>query len=382
MKDVDVDEDTGNGFDDTRGPFRGGKKARTPGLWAFVICIGGVSVGMVGFAVYHYTHASIHSAATKPEHVNNLPKYKFSEKPDFPAQTAPAGKPDNPASAPVKLEKEDALPDGSGDGQQHGKKREPTLAEQAMARRLGHDFDDMKGETNTSTATKPAPDGYQNSPDSDGLNTRLHAKYDAPAKAVMLKNQDFLVTRGTVISCGTLGELDTTQPGMISCQVTRDVWSVNGKVRLIDKGAFVDGQVASGIRFGQNKVFVVWTRLKNPDGSIVDLASPATGPLGSAGIKGQVDNHWGERFGDAIAISFITDAFQTMVQSVSNLAAKKGTSSISMSETQNSGQQMGQQALMQKMNIPPTLYDYQGDAVNIFIARDLDFSGVYKLSDE
>ncbi|HGA3091359.1 hypothetical protein KZ305_26935, partial [Escherichia coli] len=29
----------------------------------------------------------------------------------------------------------------------------------------------------------------------------------------------------------------------------------------------------------------------------------------------------------------------------------------------------------------PTLYDQQGDAVSIFVARDLDFSGVYTLAD-
>ncbi|MGX4075076.1 hypothetical protein ACWJVB_25520 [Escherichia coli] len=48
---------------------------------------------------------------------------------------------------------------------------------------------------------------------------------------------------------------------------------------------------------------------------------------------------------------------------------------------ENSGEQLASEALRSYMSIPPTLYDQQGDAVSIFVARDLDFSGVYTLAD-
>ena len=36
-------------------------------------------------------------------------------------------------------------------------------------------------------------------------------------------------------------------------------------------------------------------------------------------------------------------------------------------------------AVEQSINIPPTLNKHQGELVSIFVARDLDFSGVYRL---
>ncbi|WP_348533492.1 hypothetical protein [Escherichia coli] len=54
---------------------------------------------------------------------------------------------------------------------------------------------------------------------------------------------------------------------------------------------------------------------------------------------------------------------------------------IQYNSTENSGGQLASEALRSYMSIPPTLYDQQGDAVSIFVARDLDFSGVYTLAD-
>lgn len=63
-----------------------------------------------------------------------------------------------------------------------------------------------------------------------------------------MQNMSMTIAKGTMIPCGTSTELDTTVPGMVSCRVTRDVYSLDGLVKLIDKGAFVTGQMNGGLK--------------------------------------------------------------------------------------------------------------------------------------
>ena len=197
----------------------------------------------------------------------------------------------------------------------------------------------------------------------------------------MLKHASLTVPAATMIPCGNKTELDTTVPGMVSCQVSRDVYSANSKVRLIDKGAIVTGEISSGIKQGQARVFVLWTRLRNPDNVVVNIDSPGTNRLGSAGIPGQVDTHFWDRFAGAMFISVFSDVGQALVQVAANSANHGGgNTQVNLDNTSNTSDSLAREALRASIDIPPTLYDQQGDAVSIFVRRDLDFSDVYGLS--
>ncbi|MNT54368.1 Type IV secretion system protein virB10 [compost metagenome] len=47
--------------------------------------------------------------------------------------------------------------------------------------------------------------------------------------------------------------------------------------------------------------------------------------------------------------------------------------------TTSAGKQAAAIAVEQSINIAPTLYKHPGELVSIFVARDLDFSGIYEL---
>ena len=97
--------------------------------------------------------------------------------------------------------------------------------------------------------------------------------------------------------------MDSTTPGYVTCLVPRDVYSDNGAVVLMEKGTRVLGEYRAGLRQGQRRLFVLWTRAVTPDGVAIALASPAADALGRAGFDGEIDTHFWERFGGALLLS-------------------------------------------------------------------------------
>jgi type IV secretion system protein VirB10 len=191
------------------------------------------------------------------------------------------------------------------------------------------------------------------------------------SRAGTLGNRDFVVAMGTSIPCVLETALSSDQPGFTSCVISRDVLSDNGRVVLMEKGTQVVGEYRGGLRRGQKRLFVLWNRAKTPKGVIITLASPATDALGRAGVDGYVDTHWWERFGSAILLSIVGDA--------SSYASSRLQDSEEAQNTTSAGQQAAAIAVEQSINIPPTLIKHQGELVSIFVARDLDFSAVYRL---
>lgn len=187
------------------------------------------------------------------------------------------------------------------------------------------------------------------------------------ARATRLPDRNFLIVAGTAIPCILQTAMDTATPGYVSCLIPRDVLSDNGAVVLMEKGAKVLGEYRSGMRQGQKRLFVLWTRAVTPAGVAISLASPAADPLGRAGFDGDIDTHFWERFGGALLLSIIDDG----TAAVAGGNAAPGTTRL---PSEAAGI-----ALQNSINIPPSLRKPQGSEVSIFAAQDFDFSGVYGL---
>ncbi|WP_336279637.1 type IV secretion system protein VirB10 [Bartonella sp. CB175] len=191
--------------------------------------------------------------------------------------------------------------------------------------------------------------------------------------ASTLGNRNYIIAMGASIPCILETAINSDQLGFVSCIVARDILSDNGRVVLLDKGTQIVGEYRSGLKKGQNRLFILWNRAKTPNGVIITLASPATDFLGRSGVNGYVDNHWLERIGSALLVSIVRDATRYVNDRfVSNQEAKN-------SDTISSGQNIANVIAESYTNIPPTLIKNQGEMINVFVARDLDFSNVYKL---
>ncbi|AHG50103.1 hypothetical protein RLEG12_00450 (plasmid) [Rhizobium leguminosarum bv. trifolii CB782] len=90
-------------------------------------------------------------------------------------------------------------------------------------------------------------------------------------------------------------------------------------------------------------------------------------------MPGIVDNHFWQRFSGAMLLSVVQGTFQAASQYGESAGGPR------VNNFQGNGGQTVDTALEATVNIPPTLKKDQGDAVSIFVARDLDFSGIYEL---
>ncbi|KGD42893.1 traF protein [Burkholderia pseudomallei] len=357
-----------------------------PGLVPFLVIVVLIGAALIGFLIWKAVQPSAPASADTVKKqdqtfTGSLPNRVFGTAPTNPAASAASAT--TAASAPTP-------PTDANQNQQ----QRPSPEEVANARRLGQQLtaggtqqsSDSQGSADAQAAApaSPTPPGITRvSASSDAFDRQTTSTRPQAAKATMLAHPSLTVPSGQMIPCGTRTELDTTVPGQVSCRVSRDVYSADGKVKLIDKGAHVDGEIATAMKQGQNRVFVLWTRLRNPDNAIVQIDSSGTNSLGSAGIPGQVNTHFWERFGPAVLISLFSDTSQAGLQYAANRASNNGSGNntyLNLDNTSNTSNQLATEALRATIDIPPTLYDQQGDAVNIYVRRDLDFSDVYTLS--
>lgn len=185
-----------------------------------------------------------------------------------------------------------------------------------------------------------------------------------------------LLAKGTTIPCTLRTKIDSTYKGFTTCQLSKDVYSANGKVLLLERGSTVFGEQNVEIKQGQARVAVLWSRIETPKGVSVDIDSPAAGQLGEMGIGAKVNNHFWKRFGGAIMLSMVKD----LSANASTHLAKDGQSTENTTQnTSNAVEQMAAKALENTINIPPTATVNHGKLINILVVRDVDFGGVYEL---
>ena len=208
----------------------------------------------------------------------------------------------------------------------------------------------------------------------DELHASLQPTITRATQAAMLPDPSYLITKGAFMDCVLETRIDSTVPGMTSCVLSRPMYSANRKLVLLDAGSKIVGQYAGGLKQGQARIFVLWTRIETPQGIVIELDSPGTDALGAGGLNGYVDTHFWQRFGGAILLSLIDDAL-TIAADRSDSAS----TTINLSTTQAAAQNMATEALKGSINIPATLRKNHGDQINVFVARDLDFRSVYDI---
>jgi type IV secretion system protein VirB10 len=247
------------------------------------------------------------------------------------------------------------------------KSAQPTALERRLSGVAFAGAEPVSSPVSVSTASLPG-----NSRPENDLASLLRSDATPVAQPHYLPVQRFLLAKGTFIDCTLETAIDSTLPGMTACVTATDTFGADGKVVLLERGTKLIGETRGQVQQGAARVFVVWTEARTPSGIIVPLDSPGTDELGRAGLSGQVDHHFWDRFGAAILISTLDGAVQAAVQSSS-----RNSGTVIYSPAASEG--IVTDILKGTVNIPPTVTKRNGDRIQVFVARDLDFSSVYEL---
>jgi type IV secretion system protein VirB10 len=253
---------------------------------------------------------------------------------------------------------------------------------------------------NGSTGTAGAPSESGGAVDGDRAFLKAMGGQGAEV-SVAAENRriDAWIPQGTMIR-GTLETaVNSDLAGMVKAIVREDVYSFDGRRILIPAGSSLIGDYKSGVERGQERLFIVWTRMIRGDGVSVQLGSYGTDRLGRSGMTGVVDRKYWERFGPPALMTMIGGVTQYIAQlgqkqdrnitivntdgTVTSIPQDNGTTSQDRareiaSETIASGiQQLATEAFQDTRNIRPTIHIAQGSDITVFVTRDLDFSDLY-----
>lgn len=178
----------------------------------------------------------------------------------------------------------------------------------------------------------------------------------------------YQVMAGSVIAASLITGLDSDLPGLVTAQVTENVFdSATGRFLLIPQGARLIGSYDSVVAFGQSRALLVWQRIIFPDGASIQLDNlPATDAAGYSGLADKVDFHtWRLLKGVALSTLLGVGTELSLGDDESDLVRAVRQS------TQQSASQAGQQIVGKQLDVQPTLRVRPGWPLRVVVHKDL-----------
>ncbi|HYF97421.1 MAG TPA: type IV secretion system protein VirB10, partial [Coxiellaceae bacterium] len=189
-------------------------------------------------------------------------------------------------------------------------------------------------------------------------------------------NTNYKILQGKLIPAVLETAINSDLPGMTRAIVSEDVYGDTGRVILLPRGTRLVGQYNSTVAMGQTRVMVIWTRAITPRHIDIAIGSLGTDGTGESGLSGQVDDHFWKIFGNSALLSLLGFAgSSTSISSTGNsnlgIYGNPYQAAVVQGFLNNSGS-----VLQSRVNIQPTIHVAQGSEIQVFVARDLDFSHI------
>lgn len=202
-----------------------------------------------------------------------------------------------------------------------------------------------------------------------------------PATAYLAPDGKYLLRNNTYARCALYTEVITEHESRLTCFLVSPLYSSDGSTLLADAGARMTGEQKIEMKPGQAQVFTQWNDLEVESGQPgvpnvrTRFDALGTGPMGSSGTKGWIDNKYIDRYGGAIVLTATKD----LLQALSNTTQRNsGSGGYTINNSEQNVEDMATKTLDANININPVGYLLPGTVINVTIARDIDFSSVYE----
>ncbi len=231
------------------------------------------------------------------------------------------------------------------------------------------DSTSIRNVTGSSDAVNAMPQAASES--NNGLSSLLVPATTVAVQAKLLPTQRLLLPKGAFLDCTLETAIDSSLPGMTTCVTATDNYGVDGTVVLLERGTKLVGETRGEVKQGSSRLFVLWTEARTPKGVVIPLASPGTDQLGRSGMDGDVERHFWSRFGAAMLVSIVDG----VVDAASRSATRSGGISVRTGAAARSLRRCCATRSVSRQHFASR----RGDRIQVLVARDLDFRGVYRL---
>jgi len=190
---------------------------------------------------------------------------------------------------------------------------------------------------------------------------------DVNPHALLPAASPWTISAGSVISASLITGLNSDLPGLVTAQVTENVYdTVTGRTLLIPQGSRLIGSYDSVVAFGQKRALVAWQRIILPDGSSVRIDNvPATDTVGYAGLADKVDMHTWQLLKGVALSTLLGVGTQISIGGDSDLVRAIRES------TQQSASRAGDQLVSRNLGIQPTIRVRPGWPLRVVAHKDI-----------
>lgn len=181
-------------------------------------------------------------------------------------------------------------------------------------------------------------------------------------------DRDRIITEASFVPAVLVQAINSELGGKVVAQIEQNIYGAAGRKVLIPAGSKAVGRYQPLRKTGETRINIIWHRIITPDGINIRTqdAEMADG-MGRAGITGDVDNHYFERFGIALLVSTLTavTSYQIPIENQGQAVVIQsyGAGMTSLAQT----------ILNEHINIKPTVTIPAGARILISPQRDIWF---------